>query len=63
LILGNREVFAQPVTVTTNTLTFVVETAPAGDHLARLRVDGIESAIIDRAATPPVFFNHRITVT
>jgi hypothetical protein len=63
LILGNREVFAQPVTVTTNTLTFVVETAPAGDHLVRLRVDGIESAIIDHAATPPVFFNHRITVT
>ena len=63
LILGAREVFAQPFTAVTGTLTFVIAAAPPGDHLVRLRVDGIDSPIIDRAATPPVFFNRRITIT
>jgi hypothetical protein len=63
LILGAQEVFAQPVNAATSTLTFVVEAAPPGDHLARLRVDGIDSPLINRAVTPPVFFSHRITIT
>jgi len=63
LILGAREVVAQPFTVATGTLTFVVALAPVGDHLVRLRVDGIESALVDHAATPPVFFDQRITIT
>ena len=64
LLLGALEVFAKPFTIApTGTLTFEVPAAPTGDHLVRLRVDGIESAIIDRAATPPVFFNRRIRIT
>jgi hypothetical protein len=63
LILGAQEVFAQPVNAATSTLTFVVEAAPPGDHLARLRVDGIDSPLINRAVTPPVFFSHLITIT
>jgi hypothetical protein len=38
-----------------------VEAAPG--HLVRLRIDGIDSPIIDRAATPPVFLNKRIVIT
>jgi len=45
------------------TLDFVIANAPVGDHLARLRIDGIDSPIIDRAAEPPVFFNQRINIT
>jgi hypothetical protein len=63
LLLGTREVLAELFNTPTSTLTFVVEAAPVGDHLVRLRVDGIESPIIDRLAMPPVFFNHRVTIT
>ena len=63
LLLGMREVLAQPLTVATNRLTFIVAAATTGDYLARLRVDGIESPLIDYPATPPVFFNYRITIT
>ncbi len=63
LLLGTREVPAEPFNTATSTLSFVVEAASVGDHLVRLRVDGIESAIIDRAATPPVFLNHWISIT
>jgi hypothetical protein len=63
LVLGTREVPAEPFAAATASLTFVVAAAPAGQHLARLRVDGIESSIIDRAATPPVFLNRRVTIT
>ena len=31
-------------------------------HLARLRIDGIDSPIIDRTATPPRFLNQRIEI-
>jgi hypothetical protein len=63
LILGALEVTAQPFTVATGTVTFVVTTAPVGEHLVRLRVDGIDSPLVNHAATPPVFFNQRITIT
>jgi Pvc16 N-terminal domain/IPT/TIG domain len=62
LLLGAREVFAEPFSAATSALTFVAEAAPVGEHLVRLRVDGIESAIINRTATPPVFLDRRITI-
>ena len=63
LLLGALEVLSQPRSADTDTLTFVVAQAPMGEHLVRLRVDGIESPLIDRLASPPVFFNYRITIT
>ncbi|HEY5810730.1 MAG TPA: DUF4255 domain-containing protein [Povalibacter sp.] len=63
LLLGADQVSAQPFAATTNALTFRVDGATPGEHLVRLRIDGIDSPLIDRLATPPVFFNHRITVT
>jgi len=63
LLLGAREVLTEPFSAATSSLTFVVEAAPVGEHLVRLRVDGIESAIIKRTATPPVFLDRRITIT
>lgn len=63
LLLGTREVRAEPITVATASLSFLVADAPTGDVLVRLRVDGIESPIIDRLAVPPSFFNYRVTIT
>lgn len=63
LLLGSREVVPEPWISPANSLTFILDQAPVGDHLARLRVDGIDSLLIDRAAEPPVFFNYRVTIT
>ena len=63
LLLGTREVPIGPVTVATGTLTVPVPDAQAGEFLLRIRVDGIESPIINRSAVPPAFFNSRVTIT
>lgn len=47
-------------------LDFVIADAPPGNHLARLRVDGIDSPIIDLAAEPPAvptFLDQRLEIT
>jgi len=62
LLLGTREVVAAPIEAATGTLTFVVENAPVGDHLLRLRVDGIESPIVNRTATPPAFLDYLVKI-
>jgi hypothetical protein len=62
LLLGTREIVAPPIEAATGTLSFVVPDATAGDPLVRLRVDGVESPIIDRLATPPIFFNRRVNL-
>jgi hypothetical protein len=62
VVLGQHEFAPEPFTTLTTTLTFVIPDAPVGNHLARLRIDGIDSPIIDPAAKPPVFLNQRITI-
>ena len=68
LILGQQEFLPEPfVTPTTTSLDFVINDAPvspAPGFLARLRIDGIESPIIDRSAKPPAFLaSARINIT
>jgi hypothetical protein len=63
LILGSRVVPAQPHPTTTDTLTFIDRDAAPGVYLARLRIDGIDSLLIDRMATPPAYLDRRVTIT
>jgi hypothetical protein len=63
LVVGALEVLAGPHPASTPVLTFTIADAPVGTHLARLRVDGIDSLIVDRTADPPVFLDRRITIT
>ena len=70
LLLGDREIAPEsflppppPPASTTTTLNFVMENADVGTLLARLRIDGIESPVVDRSSTPPAFFDHRITIS
>jgi hypothetical protein len=63
LLFGVREIPADPITVSTGSLSFLVTNADAGEHLLRLRIDGIESSIINRLVTPPVFLNNKVTIT
>jgi hypothetical protein len=62
LLLGEREIPALPVLVPSTQLRFLVDDAQVGAFLVRLRVDGIDSPLIDRASTPPTFLNRRVQV-
>lgn len=55
LLLGDREVPSQAHPAQTDTLIFVVDNAPVGSRYIRLRVDGVDSLLIDRSVTPAVF--------
>jgi hypothetical protein len=64
LRMDTREAPAQPFIANTATLDFQFADAPpaGGTPLLRLKVDGIESLVVNRGARPPEFFNHRITL-
>ncbi|MBR0565468.1 DUF4255 domain-containing protein [Azoarcus sp. L1K30] len=64
LILGDHEISADPVFAPSTRLTFRMLNAPeAGTtHLVRLRVDGFETPIVDRSATPMAYLDRRITL-
>jgi hypothetical protein len=49
LIVGNREVTADAHTTQTDTLTFALTGVAAGNFRLRLRVDGVNSLLIDRS--------------
>ncbi|WP_144109698.1 DUF4255 domain-containing protein [Paraburkholderia sp. BCC1886] len=55
LVLGDREIVAERLAAPGGTLSFVVNPAVPGDYLIRLRVDGIDSPLVDRSVTPPVY--------
>jgi hypothetical protein len=63
LVFGSREIAAPPQPAATGTLTFQIDDAPLGDHLVRLRIDGIDSLLVDRTKTPPVFLDRVVTIT
>jgi hypothetical protein len=65
LLLGAREVHANSFSAAkTNTLIFPFKAIPPDDYFVRLRVDGVESILIDRTVTPPVFDpSQKITIT
>lgn len=64
VLLGDREANAAPFnSAKSNTLNFSFPALPPADYFVRLRVDGIESILIDRTVTPPLFDNaQRVTV-
>jgi hypothetical protein len=63
LLLGGGELAAQPPNAPADTLEVDVTGTPAGAHFARLRVDGVDSFLIDRSVTPPQFdASQRITL-
>jgi hypothetical protein len=55
LILGDRAVEARARTTITGTLEFDVADAPVGEFFIRVRIDGVDSLLVDRSVTPPVF--------
>ena len=59
LLVGDRELLPDAFTAPAGTLTFQAPAAlnalPSGQQPVRLRVDGIESLVVDYQATPPQF--------
>lgn len=56
LLLGHREVL-EPIFPTFDTLTFAAADVAVGRYYLRLRVDGVDSQLIDRSISPPTFLN------
>ncbi|WP_044292318.1 DUF4255 domain-containing protein [Rivularia sp. PCC 7116] len=59
LLLGSRQLLPTEQQTQnpgkTNTISFNVETIPAGEYFVRLRVDGVDSLLINNSVKPPVF--------
>jgi hypothetical protein len=58
VVVGERELAAEPHAAKTADLTFLAtgtNDPGAGTYPVRLRVDGVESHLIDRTQTPPRF--------
>jgi hypothetical protein len=66
LVLGQTEHLPQGSGSPAAELAFTIPDAPLGSHLARLRIDGIESLIIDLSTEPPAiptFLDQRVQFT
>ncbi|HEY1910196.1 MAG TPA: DUF4255 domain-containing protein [Vicinamibacterales bacterium] len=64
LLLSDQQVSAQPHAAQTATLTFDGAGLAAGDYYVRLRIDGVDSLLVNGAVTPPVFDpTQKVTVT
>ncbi|SFL96464.1 DUF4255 domain-containing protein [Variovorax sp. OV329] len=66
LVLGAAEVLPQTAGATPASLVFVIPDAPVGVHLARLRIDDIDSPIIDmdfEAPELPRFLDRTVEIT
>jgi hypothetical protein len=67
LLIGGQSSAAATITASTNSPTFnfiALQPTPTGQPAyVRLRVDGVDSPIIDLTKTPPVFFGPTVTVT
>ncbi|MBW4644934.1 MAG: DUF4255 domain-containing protein [Goleter apudmare HA4340-LM2] len=61
LLLSDRQILPQldadasELPEKTNTLVFDLTKIPVGDYFVRLRIDGVDSLLIDRSVKPPVF--------
>ena len=64
LLLGDQEIVAQPHTKQTASLSFQAQNLSTGKYFVRLRVDGVDSLLVNRALTPPMFDQtQKVTVT
>jgi hypothetical protein len=62
LLIGGRAVASEPRTTATDTLTFAVTHATPGTYLAGVRIDGIDTVMVDRQATPPTFVGANVVI-
>ncbi len=62
LLMGTTEILPESFAAPTSSLNFIARNVDAGTSpVLRLRIDGVDSPIVDRSAEPPVFFDLRVT--
>ncbi len=52
---GDRAIVAQLRSTVTDRLEFRAAGVTPGEYFLRLRIDGVDSLLVDRTVTPPVF--------
>jgi len=57
LLIGDREVPAEAHPAATASLKFVVRHAPLGEHFLRLRIDGVDSLLVERLPNGSLAFD------
>ncbi|CAD5367067.1 conserved hypothetical protein [Rubrivivax sp. A210] len=65
LLLGDRELPADPHAAKTDTLGFTIDAVEPGEYFIRLRVDGVDSVLVGPAARPggpPTFKDHKVVI-
>jgi hypothetical protein len=63
LLLNDREFPAESRPARTGTLSFLLSDILDGEYFARLRIDGVDSLLVDRSVTPPVFdVSQKVTI-
>jgi hypothetical protein len=62
LLLGDREIIAEPIAAPVGQLRFSIKPAVANSYLVRLRVDGVDSLLVDRSQPTPVFKDQRVVI-
>ena len=55
LLLSDRQFPGLDHSTKTDSLTFSMTNIPGGEYYVRLRVDGVDSLLIDRSVSPPIF--------
>jgi hypothetical protein len=64
LLLGSSEATLDAVTAPSGSATVTVPSVPAGDQFVRLRIDGVDTLLVDRSVDPPVFDpSQKVTIT
>lgn len=64
LLLGDQEITAEAHATQSATLMFKAQNLSAGKYFVRLRIDGVDSLLVNRALTPPQFnTSQQVTVT
>lgn len=63
LIVGDRELAPEPFSGAAEVVRFPIGDLAAGTYFVRLRVDGVDSLLVDRSVQPPVFKeSQRVTI-
>ena len=63
LIVGERLVKPEPFAAKTDTLQFSLDGLSPGKYRLRLRVDGVDSLVVDKTTTPPSFVGPELEVS
>jgi len=63
LLVGDQELAATAVAANAGTLAFNAQNLAGGQYFVRLRVDGVDSLLVNRKVNPPVFdTTQRVTI-